>query len=92
MLDEQQKTLVRNRLNRIQGQIGGVMKMVETDRSCVDILNQTAAVVAAVRTVENLILENHLNTCVVDAIRSEDPGEQTEKMTEIMKVFGTYRR
>ena len=92
MLDEKQKKLVRDRLSRVQGQIGGVMKMVEADRYCVDILNQTAAVVSAIRNVENIVLENHLNTCVADAMRSNDPDEQNEKTTEVMKIIGTYRR
>ena len=92
MLNEKQKKLVRDRLSRIQGQIGGVMKMVEADRYCVDVLNQTSAIVSALRNVENIILENHLNTCVADAMRSDNPVEQSEKSTEIMKIFGTYRR
>lgn len=92
MLDEKQKKLVRDRLSRVQGQIGGVMKMVEADRYCVDILNQTSAIVSAIRNVENIILENHLNTCVADAMRSNVPSEQSEKTTEIMNIFGTYRR
>ncbi len=92
MLDEKKKKLVRDRLSRIQGQIGGVMKMVEADRYCVDILNQTSAVVSAMRNVENIVLENHLNTCVADAMRSNDPVEQNEKTAEIMSILRTYRR
>ena len=92
MLDERQKKLVRDRLSRVQGQIGGVMKMVEADRYCVDVLNQTSAIVSAIRNVENIVLENHLNTCVADAMRSNDPDEQNEKTTEVMNIIGTYRR
>jgi len=92
MLDEKRKKLVRDRLSRVQGQIGGVMKMVEGDRYCVDILNQTSAIVSAIRNVENIVLENHLNTCVADAMRSNDPDEQNEKTAEVMNIIGTYRR
>jgi DNA-binding FrmR family transcriptional regulator len=92
MLNDTKKKLVRDRLSRIQGQIGGILKMVEADRYCVDILNQTSAVVSAIRNVENIILENHLNTCVADAIRSDDVSEQAEKTKEIMSMLGTYRR
>jgi DNA-binding FrmR family transcriptional regulator len=92
MLDEKRKKLVRDRLSRVQGQIGGVMKMVEADRYCVDILNQTSAILSAIRNVENIVLENHLNTCVADAMRSSDPDEQNEKTTEVMNIIGTYRR
>jgi DNA-binding FrmR family transcriptional regulator len=92
MLDERQQKLVRDRLSRVQGQIGGVMKMVEADRYCVDILNQTSAIVSAIRNVENIVLENHLNTCVADAMRSDDPDEQSQKTAEVMNIIGTYRR
>lgn len=92
MLDEKQNKLVLSRLSRIHGQIGGIIRMVEADRYCVDILNQTSAVISAIRNVENMILENHLNTCVADTMRSNDPDEQREKTTEIMKILGTYRR
>ncbi len=92
MLDDKQKKSIRDRLSRIRGQLGGVSKMVETDRYCLDILNQTSAVVAAIRNVENIVLQNHLDTCVADAIRSENLTEQTEKQKEIMSMLGTYRR
>lgn len=92
MLDEKKKKLVRDRLNRIQGQIGGISNMVEEDRYCVDILNQTSAIISAIRKVENIVLENHLNTCVAEAMRSNDDSEQKDKVAEIMNIISTYRR
>ncbi len=91
-MKEEQREKVRNRLRRIEGQIAGIGRMIDDDRYCVDILNQTSAVIAAIRNVENIVMENHLNTCVVDAIRSGDPEEQRLKTTEIMDVLGKYRK
>ena len=92
MLTDKQKNDIANRLSRISGQINGIQKMIETDRYCVDILTQTSAVVAALRTVEDLVMENHLNTCVADAMRSDDPTEQREKVGEVMDVIARLRK
>jgi DNA-binding FrmR family transcriptional regulator len=92
MMDQKQKEKVSARLRRIEGQIAGIRKMVEEDRYCVDILTQTSAVVSALRGVEDLVMQNHLNTCVVDAIRSEDDSEKQEKLDEVMDVIGKFRR
>jgi DNA-binding FrmR family transcriptional regulator len=92
MMDEKQKEKVASRLKRIEGQIGGIRKMIEEDRYCIDILTQTSAVVSALRGVEDLVMQNHLNTCVVDAIRSEDEAEQRQKLDEVMDVIGKFRR
>jgi DNA-binding FrmR family transcriptional regulator len=92
MMDERQKEKVSTRLRRIEGQIAGIRKMVEEDRYCMDILTQTSAVVSALRGVEDLVMQNHLNTCVVDAIRSEDESDKEQKLHEVMDVIGKFRR
>lgn len=92
MMDEKQKQKVSSRLRRIEGQIAGIRNMVEEDRYCVDILTQTSAVVSALRGVEDLVMQNHLNTCVVDAIRSDDDSEKQQKLDEVMDVIGKFRR
>ena len=92
MMDERQKDKVAARLRRIEGQIGGIRKMIEDDRYCIDILTQTSAVVSALRGVEDLVMQNHLNTCVVDAIKSDDETEKQQKLDEVMDVIGKFRR
>ncbi len=92
MMNEAQKKAVRERLNRIEGQVRGIRKMVEEDRYCMDILAQTRSVVAALRATEDRIMENHLQTCVVNAIRSDDAGEQKQKLDEVMSVLTQYRK
>ena len=80
------------RLRRIEGQIRGIQKMLEEDRYCVDILTQTSAVVAALHGVEDLVMENHLNTCVADAMKSNDADQKNEKVNEVMKVITKFRK
>ena len=59
--------LLVKRLNRIEGQVRGIGKMIETDRYCVDVLNQVSAVQAALDAVALQLLEHHLHGCVHDA-------------------------
>ncbi len=92
MMDPKQKTDVENRLSRIEGQVRGIRRMVEEDRYCMDILAQTRSIVAALRKVENLVMESHLNTCVAEAMRSRDDREQDEKVKEIMTVIADMRK
>jgi DNA-binding FrmR family transcriptional regulator len=92
MTSIKQKNNIQGRLNRIVGQVNGVKKMIDDDRYCVDILTQTAAIISALRSVESIVMENHMNTCVADAMRSRNPEEQREKVEEVMAVIGRYGR
>ena len=92
MMSENQKARVTARLKKIEGQVRGLQKMVADDRYCMDILTQTRSVFAALRAVEDLIMENHMNTCVADAIRSNNPEEQHEKIGEVMSVLAQLRK
>ncbi len=75
---------VLNRLNIAQGHLKKVIRMVETGQYCIDILHQSQAVQASLKEIDNLILINHLNTCVVDAIKK---GKSKKVISEIMTVF-----
>ena len=79
------KTL--DRLSRLEGQVRGVAKMVESDSYCMDILAQTAAIRSAVLGVEKLILEHHAQHCVSSAIESGDPEEQRAKFDELIGLL-----
>jgi DNA-binding FrmR family transcriptional regulator len=85
MKANKEKTL--DRLSRLEGQVRGVAKMVESDRYCMDILAQTAAIRSAVLGVEKLILENHADHCVETAIQSGDPEEQRAKFDELIGLL-----
>jgi DNA-binding FrmR family transcriptional regulator len=92
MMDDRLKESVERRLKRIEGQIGGIRKMIAEDRYCVDVLAQTSAVVSALRGVEDLVMQNHLQTCVTDAIQGGDDAERREKIEELMSVIGKFRK
>lgn len=81
------KAKVLDRLARLEGQVRGVARMVEEDRYCVDILTQTAAVRAALKGVERLVLEDHAQTCVEAAIGAGDPDEQRAKFSELVALL-----
>jgi CsoR family transcriptional regulator, copper-sensing transcriptional repressor len=74
------------RLNRIEGQVRGLARMVEEDRYCIDIVTQISAVRAALRRAEEEILADHVAHCVENAITSENKAEQRRKITELMEV------
>ena len=73
-----------NRLSRIEGQIRGIKKMVESDRDCMDVLKQVSATIGAIRSLGMLILEEHLNGCVAGAIRRNEANE--ELIHQVMEV------
>jgi DNA-binding FrmR family transcriptional regulator len=77
------------RLKIVSGHLGGVIRMVEEDAYCIDVIRQIQAVQAALNKVSAAILENHLNSCVTTAIRGEDPSERERVMREITDVFET---
>lgn len=87
MTDPNLKRELANRLKSIEGHIRGVQRMVEEDAYCMDILKQVKAVQQALERVSAMTLENHLNTCVTTAIRSDDKTEQDRVVGEIMDVF-----
>jgi DNA-binding FrmR family transcriptional regulator len=78
---------VVNRLRSVAGHVSGITRMVEEDQYCIDIINQIQAVQAALNKVSLLVLDNHMHTCVTEAIRSDDPGERERVLSEIREVF-----
>ena len=78
------------RLRRIEGQVHGVIGMVQEGRYCVDILTQIRAVHAALRKVEEQILREHVEHCVVDAVKSGRKDDQRAKLDELMDVIGRF--
>jgi DNA-binding FrmR family transcriptional regulator len=74
------------RLNRIEGQVRGLARMVEEDRYCIDVVTQIAAVRAALRRAEEEILRDHVAHCVENAITSGNKADQRRKIAELMDV------
>ena len=76
------KEKVKNRLRRISGQIGGIERMVEEERYCIDILTQISAAQAAIDKVALALLDEHTRHCVVGADSAEAREEKTEEMMQ----------
>jgi len=86
------KASTLKRLNRIEGQVRGLARMVENERYCIDIVTQIGAVRAALRRVEEEILRDHGAHCVEHAIKSGDKSDQRQKVAELMDVMGRAGR
>ena len=80
------------RLQRIEGQVRGLSRMVEEDRYCIDIVTQISAARAALRKVEEEILQDHVAHCVENAISSGNKAEQRRKVAELMEVLSRTGR
>ncbi len=88
----QQSELVLNRLKSVEGHVRGVERMVEDGAYCIDVIRQIQAVQAALNKINSMILDNHLNTCLITAVRGEDPAERERVLTEIAEVFETSQK
>jgi len=86
------KTATLKRLNRIEGQIRGIGRMVEENRYCIDLITQISAVRAALRRVEEEILRDHIGHCVEHAIASGDKADQRQKIAELIDLLGRSHR
>ncbi len=73
---------VIDRLSRIEGHIRGIKKMVEEDRDCPDLLHQIAAVKAALNKTGELILEDHIESCLIDAVKQGSTEEYVQNLKE----------
>ncbi len=82
----------RKRLSRIEGQVRGLMRMIDEDRYCIDIVTQIAAVRAALRRTEEALLQDHAAHCIEHAIASGNKGEQRRQVTELMAVLARVER
>ena len=77
------------RLNRIEGQVRGISKMIEDERYCIDILTQMKAIKSAMASVESKIIEQHLSHCVKAAIAGKNRSESDKMIEEILGVLSS---
>ena len=87
VLKRENKPKLLNRLNRIEGQVRGVARMVEEDRYCIDVLTQLRAVRAALSRVETEMLRDHLGACIEAAITGGNAAEQRRKAGELIELL-----
>jgi len=81
------KKEILNRMNYLSGHLDGIKKMIKDEKYCIDIIQQNQAVISALKKINQMILENHLQTCVTKAIKSRDKKEKTKKIREILEIF-----
>lgn len=81
------KTTALKRMKSISGHIHGIERMLEDEAYCIDVIRQIQAVQAALNKVSTLILDEHLRSCVVTAVNSDNPKERERVLSEIADVF-----
>jgi CsoR family transcriptional regulator, copper-sensing transcriptional repressor len=86
-MNRQKQPKLLNRLNRIEGQVRGVARMIEDGRYCIDVLTQLQAVRAALARVETEMLKDHLGHCIEEAIVGGDQGQQRRKASELIQLL-----
>lgn len=86
-MNETTKQQVKARLATVEGHIRGIQRMADEDAYCVDIIKQILAVQRALDKVSTIVLSGHLDTCVTNAIRAEDPEARERVLTELLDVF-----
>ena len=79
------------RLNRIEGQIRGISKMIQEKRYCVDILTQIRSASNALAKVQENIFKGHLESCVKDSLTGDDPRDREAKVDEILDILSKFR-
>ncbi len=91
-MNSETKQSVVIRLARVEGQVRGLNQMVEQDRYCLDVVTQVRAARAALAKIEQIVLADHLSSCVEHAILSGDPEQQRQKVAELIEVFSKSDR
>ena len=91
MLDATQQQALVIRLNRIEGQVRGIRRMVQESRRCLEILQQLAAAEAALERVSHAIVKVHVESCVPAAVQ-QGPEEQSRQLAELVDIFDRFAR
>lgn len=89
---DEEKSKLKNRLRRVAGQVDAVQRMIDDDEYCVDILMQISAVTGALNKVGEVILEEHLKSCVREAIENGDDKDREQKLEELIAIFRKYKK
>ena len=76
-----------HRLKNVEGHVRGIQKMLEEDKYCIDVIQQIHAAQSALNKVSTMILEGHLNSCLITAVRGDDPEDRERVLQEIANVF-----
>ncbi|HEB01455.1 MAG TPA: metal-sensing transcriptional repressor [Candidatus Portnoybacteria bacterium] len=83
---------VLKRMSYLTGHLEGVRKMIEEDKYCIEVIKQNQAVVEAIKKVNDLLLENHLNTCATTAIKSKKEAQRKKVIKELLDIYKTSNK
>lgn len=87
MRSEEELKKLKNRLNRIEGQVRGIKRMVDEDAYCIDILNQVAAINSALNSFNKELLSTHIRTCVMEDIKNGNDEVMNELVLTLKKLM-----
>jgi CsoR family transcriptional regulator, copper-sensing transcriptional repressor len=91
MLDEAQQQAIVTRLNRIEGQVRGIRRMVQEPRLCIEILQQLSAAEAALNRISLAVFRYHVESCVPEGIEKGEPA-RSQRLTELVDIFDRFAR
>jgi DNA-binding FrmR family transcriptional regulator len=91
MLGTYEQQALLTRLNRVEGQIRGIRRMVQEPRPCVEVLQQLAAAEAALNRISLAIFKHHVDHCVNDAL-SKGEAERRQQMSELVDIFDRFAK
>lgn len=91
MLDPQQQQALVTRLNRIEGQVRGIRRMVQEPRLCVEILQQLAAAEAALSRISLAVVRHHVEHCVPEGVSKGEP-ERSQRLSELVDIFDRFAK
>lgn len=91
MLDSTQQQALVTRLNRIEGQVRGIRRMVEEPRLCIEILQQLAAAEAALNRISLAVLRCHVEKCVPEGF-NQGEAERTKRLNELVDIFDRFAK
>ncbi len=88
-MEDKNKLKIIQRLKILEGQVRGLQEMIDKDTYCIDVITQTSAVKQGLSNVEDLLLSNHLDSCIIDQLKS---GQTDKAKEEILKVYKLKRK
>lgn len=91
MLDAAHQQAIVTRLNRVEGQIRGIRRMVQEPRVCVELLQQLAAAEAALNRISLAVLKFHVSQCVPEGVEQGEP-ERSKRMSELVDIFDRFTK
>ena len=78
---------ILKRLKSVEGHVRGIQRMIEDDAYCIDVVNQIVAIQRALKKESARVLDQHLHSCVTEAVRGQDVANRERVLTELMQVF-----